>query len=256
LPAYLNLIEQNEFLALWSFLTGVLPGTVPVEQGQVNRVAEPGVPDFVVMWPLRRERLSTNVVSVFDNIITGSIAGSALTVTALARSQAPLGAGTPLTDGTAGLIAPNTAITAQVSGSAGGTGIYNVAPPQTLGAETLYAGVRTDLTPCSWTVQLDVHGPNSADNAQTLLNLLRSEAATAAFEAQVYDVEPLYCDDARQIPFINAEQQYENRWTMDAVFHLNPTVSTPQQFADKLQVKLDEADGSGSSFGPIVGPVP
>lgn len=55
-----SITEQQVFTALWNFLTLILPANVAIVQGQANMVAEPAVPDFVVMTPLFRERLSTN----------------------------------------------------------------------------------------------------------------------------------------------------------------------------------------------------
>ena len=176
-PATLSLTESAEFTALIAFLDAVLPPTTENIRGQQNRAAEPTQPDFVVAWPLRYERLSTNETSYYDNELTGSITGSTLTVTAFAQFEGGLASGMTLTDGTAGLISSPTTVLQQLSGSVGGTGTYTVAPPQTVPSGALYSGVRADLTPTSWTVQLDVHGPNAANAAQTLINLIRSKFA-------------------------------------------------------------------------------
>jgi hypothetical protein len=44
---------------LRALILTVIPG-VEVVQGQANYVVEPAGPDFIVFWPLRRERLATN----------------------------------------------------------------------------------------------------------------------------------------------------------------------------------------------------
>lgn len=234
--------------AVRAFLLGVLPPGVPVVRGQVNRVAEPSADDFIVIWPLRQQRLSTNITDFYDNVLTGDISETTLTVSAIRQQESPLYAGMTLTDGTAGAIAPNTVLGAQISGSLGGTGTYNVAPTQSLGNETIYAGVRADLTPTEWTVQCDVHGPNSGDNSRIIEGLFRSEygveavsAGAVAAGAMAYSVVPLYCDEARQVPFLNAEQQYENRWSLDLHLQINPVISTPQEFAQQVQVRNIEA---------------
>lgn len=109
-------------------------------------------------------------------------------------------------------------------------------------------GLRNDLGPTQVTVQCDVHGPNSPDNAQMIATLIRSEYGCQAFTATGYDVQPLYADDPRQSPFDNAEQQLEWRWSVDVVLQANPVVSTPQDFADQAHVTTFEAD--------IPGPLP
>jgi len=66
--------QSDVFTTLRSFLLGLSlnyspPQTVfVVLQGQMNRVPEPAGADFVVMWPISRERIETNV----DTYATGS----------------------------------------------------------------------------------------------------------------------------------------------------------------------------------------
>lgn len=103
-------------------------------------------------------------------------------------------------------------------------------------------GLRLSLAPTQVTVQLDVHGPASADNAQMISTLMRDEWATLAFAAIGPDVQPLYADDPKQMPFENGEDQTENRWTIDCVLQANPVISTPQDFADIVTVTPIEVD--------------
>lgn len=98
------------------------------------------------------------------------------------------------------------------------------------------AETRTDIQPTRVTVQVDVHGPNSADNAQAITTLFRSDVAVQTFSASGYAVSPLYCSDPRQIPFSDGEQQIEERWEIDAVMQVNPGVTTAQQFAGSLSI--------------------
>lgn len=97
----------------------------------------------------------------------------------------------------------------------------NTPPPATLGIEQ---GI--DLP-----VQIDCYGPTSGDWAAMI---------TTAFEDQYgFDVlgpncEPLYANEARMIPLIDSEEQYEERWSIDAHLQINPVVTIQQQFADQL----------------------
>lgn len=246
----LSLTEAQEFAILRTVLTGILPAGTPVVKGQVNRVAQPQASNFCVYWPLRMPRLGTNVTEFYDNIFTGSIAGSTLTVSSIQRRESALFAGMGLTDGTAGLLAGSTTLGAQLTGSVGGTGTYVVTPAQVLGAETLYAGVRADLTPTEWVVQLDVHGPASADYTRVIEGLFRSEYGVDAFiaagESQApavyFTVIPLYADEPRQLPFNNDQQQVEDRWSLDLHVQINPVVSTQQDFADQIEATAVPAD--------------
>ena len=92
------------------------------------------------------------------------------------------------------------------------------------------------------TIQCDVHGPNGADNAQVMATLLRSGYACDLFAAQGSPVRPLYVVDPKQMPFADGEQQYEDRWTVDVVLQLNPTVHAPQDFANTLTIVTLEVE--------------
>lgn len=81
-------------------------------------------------------------------------------------------------------------------------------------------------------VQLDIHGPGGSDIAGLIATLIRDGWGCDQLDPSV--VQPLYATDGHQAPFVNAEQQWENRWTMTAAFQIVPIVSTDQQFAVTL----------------------
>lgn len=62
--------ESAIFIALRAFLITFLPDTIPVIQGQVNRAAEPNTPFFVVLTPIIRTRLATNITRYEDAVPT------------------------------------------------------------------------------------------------------------------------------------------------------------------------------------------
>ena len=102
-------------------------------------------------------------------------------------------------------------------------------------------------------IQLDVHGPAGADNAQIISTLMRNNYGCVLFANAGYGVQPLEADDPKQVPFINGEQQYEDRWIVIARMQANPVVTIGQPFADTLDINIfDEADGpvtlSGNSL--------
>jgi hypothetical protein len=97
-------------------------------------------------------------------------------------------------------------------------------------------GMRNSQTSMQVTVQLDIHGSDSADNAQMICTLLRDEYACIQFAATGFDVQPLYAEDPRETPFENAEQQTEWRWTVDVVLQANPVTMTLQGFADVVTI--------------------
>ncbi len=97
--------------------------------------------------------------------------------------------------------------------------------------------------PTQVSFQVDVHGAVSADNAQTIATLWRSPYA---IDAMGDGISPLYCEDPRQMPFLNAEQQAEFRWIVELQIQVSPTVSTPAQFADTLDVTTAAPVDSGA----------
>lgn len=228
----LHLTQSEIQIALRNFIVGVLPSGVEVVAGQANRVAEPKSSDFIVFTPISREMIETNLRVYADVAFTGSISGTTLTVSAMqfgtiALNRTLWGVG----------VAANTQITAFGTGT-GGTGAYTVSPSQNVTAETMACGIQSMTQPTKVTFQLDVHGPNSADYAQTVWTSFRSLYATEQFESYGYDVTPLYAGDPRQIPFINGEDQFENRWVIEAALQANQIVDVPQQFATAAHVNL------------------
>lgn len=222
--------------ALGGFLTGILPSGVEIFVGQTNRVPEPKKQDFVVMTPLRLERLETNLDDFVDTYFAGSIATDTLTVSSV--SYGTLAVGRTIF----GLgVAANTVITALGTGT-GGAGTYKVSPSQTVAARNMAAGAAQITQHTKVTIQLDVHGPLSSDNSQIISTLMRDEYATQKFLDLGDDAAPLYADDPKQMPFINEGQQYENRWVVEAVLQANQVVTIPQQFADAVVVGLLDVD--------------
>lgn len=214
--------------ALVTFLAGVLSAT-DVIAGQVNRVPEPVNPDFVVFWPIRRPRLSTNLETALDCRFTGSLTATALTVTAVQHGKIIIG------NSLFGVnVAAGSSIQSQSSGTPGGIGTYVIAPSQTLASQTLASGAMQLMQATEAVYQIDVHGPHSADNSQIITTIMRSEFGVKEISAS--GVTPLFADEPRQVPFLNAEQQYEDRWEVDLHFQINPALLVPQEFADQVKV--------------------
>ena len=210
---------------------------VTVIAGQQNRAAEPANPYFAVLTPISFRRLATNVDGSADCKFAGSISGTTLTVTAVDAGTLAAGA---TVFGTG--VAAGTRVVQQLSGSPpGGAGTYQVSPSQTAAAQTFSAGRNTLTQTAEIMVQIDLHSPDSlaGDFAQTVSTALRDEYGVdffAGLAAPLNGVVPYHADDPRQVPFINAEQQWEFRWTLDAVLGIDQVVAVPQEYADSAAV--------------------
>lgn len=95
------------------------------------------------------------------------------------------------------------------------------------------------LTGTKYFVQLDFYGNLSQEWATTTVSLFRDEYATEIFPS---NIQPLYADDPIQIPLIDGEAQYEQRWKLEATLQYNPIISTSQQSAIALNVELAPID--------------
>lgn len=220
----LSLTEVQTLTALRTFLLSILPFGIEVIRGQDNRVSEPQGVNFVEMTPILRSRLGTNVDTYQDCAFTGSISGSTLTIMAMSLGTVTVGAtlfGTGVTAGTT--------ITAKGTGT-GGVGTYTVSQSQTVVNEVMACGSKNMMQPTEVRVQLDIHGPASGDNAAIITTAFRDEYAVESFLESGFDVAPLYADEGHQMPFLNGEQQIEQRYVVDCVMHCNPVVTVPQQF--------------------------
>lgn len=87
-------------------------------------------------------------------------------------------------------------------------------------------------------VQADVYGPNSNDNAQVIATLFRDAYGCEAMAGT--GVQPLYCEDGQQMPLVNGEYQYQDRWTLRLALQANPAISTPMQFAPNVRLNTVE----------------
>ena len=98
---------------------------------------------------------------------------------------------------------------------------------------------KTILTPTKYSMQLDFYGPSSQIWAVETMALFRDEYATQIFPS---NIQPLYADDPIQIPLIDGEAQYEQRWKLVASLQYNPTLTTSQQSMLDVVVGLAPID--------------
>ncbi|CAB5151578.1 hypothetical protein UFOVP148_50 [uncultured Caudovirales phage] len=103
---------------------------------------------------------------------------------------------------------------------------------------------KTILTPTKFDMQLDFYGPTSQEWAMKTVALFRDEYATEIFPA---NIQPLYADDPVQIPLIDGEAQYEQRWKLAASLQYNPILSTAQQSMLGVDIGLAPID---QTFNP------
>lgn len=231
--------RSDIFRAVTAFLRNVLPAGTPTRQGEINRVPEPHADDFVVYWMLMQERLATNLDECTDAVFTGSIAGTTMTITAVHPDfigQIKVGS-VIFGEG----VADDTVVTAFGTGT-GGLGTYTVSRSQNIGSRTLAAGIESLQQDQDVQIQVDVHGNNSISNASLISTVFRDARGIEMFAGT--EMTPLFADDPRQVPFQNAEQQWEIRLVVTLHLQVNFKLELPQQFADELHVTTYDVDAS------------
>lgn len=108
---------------------------------------------------------------------------------------------------------------------------------------TAYAATTKGVErPSQLSIQIDCYGAGSADMATAISTLLRDPYACDQFSASGFDIAPLYAGDAHQMPLVDGEAQYEERWTFDAVLQFNPILTAPQDSAIALVANIYDVD--------------
>ena len=222
----------NYIAALCSLQAGVT-----VISGQGNRVSEPTAPIFVVVTPIRFTRLATNLDNYQNAEYTATINGTTMNVSAVKFGA--LQGGDPVFGiGLAGPYAPT--ILQQTIGPPGGPGLYTIDLPQNISTPQMFAsGSQTFIQSSEVVVQCDFHSADltAGDLAQVISTTFRDEFATDYFAKLQYPlslITPLYADDPRQVPFVNAEEQYEWRWVLEVRMEVDQEVFIPFQYADRI----------------------
>lgn len=91
----------------------------------------------------------------------------------------------------------------------------------------------------SVTMQIDAYGPNAMDWAAMITSAWRDDYGCQLLGA---NCAPLYADEARLVPLIDSEAQYEQRYSINAMLQYNPVTAVPMQFANTLKVGLIDVD--------------
>ena len=234
---------QSVYAPLNAFIQSVTGlSQANVVQGIANRTPMPP-PGFILFQAINRRRLRTNIDTMaqanqFDGTATYALNSPALTVTAvtdgaLAVGQNIEGPGIPA----------GTTILAFGSGT-GGTGTYTMSANATAAGTNVAVyvgpGTQTMEEGVELSIQIDCYGPSSCDWANMLSATLRDEYGVDQLGPQ--GLTPLYADDARMIPLVDGEDQYEERWSLDAHFQINPVTTIQQQSAEVLDLTLINVD--------------
>lgn len=93
-------------------------------------------------------------------------------------------------------------------------------------------------------IQIDCYGPTSGDWAAIISTLWRDETTCTYLAEYSGKIQPLYTNDPVQMPLVNGEQQYEERWIVKAFLQYNGVVTLDQQFFTGVDVGLINVDAT------------
>jgi hypothetical protein len=87
--------------------------------------------------------------------------------------------------------------------------------------------------------QIDVYSKHAGSWAALISTTFQD---TYGVNALAPNCVPLYCNTGRMIPLTDSEEEYEQRWSLDARLQWNPVVTAPQQYADQLELTLKDVN--------------
>ena len=119
---------------------------------------------------------------------------------------------------------------------------YIATPEESWSAGSVNPGVDNVRTSSQWRCQLDFYGVGAQDAATAVSRIVRTAYACDQFTAAGVDMQPLYAEEPKNLTMINAENQYESRWSFDFIAQFNPVVTVPLDFATGLTVVPAEVD--------------
>lgn len=100
---------------------------------------------------------------------------------------------------------------------------------------------RSVLKATAYALQIDCYGPLSSDWATIIETMWRDPYGCNALAP---DMAPLYCDDPTNLPLVDGEDEYEQRWMISATMQFNPVVTVVQEFASALDLDLVSVDAT------------
>lgn len=111
--------------------------------------------------------------------------------------------------------------------------------PWRTNVDTVAGEIKTISIGAEMVFQCDVYGVGAADNAAMLAFAFRDDYPGQFMPA---GADAMYATEPLQIPFVDSESNYEDRWTFDLTVGYNPTLTIDQQSALSVDIVLQEVD--------------
>lgn len=107
--------------------------------------------------------------------------------------------------------------------------------------------VITNRRSTQWHCQIDVFGEHAQKNATILATMAKTDWSCIFFKRENFTLQPLYATTPTNLTFINAESEYELRYSFTLMMQYNPKVTVGQRYFSSININLAEVD---STFKP------
>lgn len=89
-------------------------------------------------------------------------------------------------------------------------------------------------------IQIDFYGEFAFDRASDIINVSRTEHLCSFFKP--YDIQPIACDDARNLTGISGEDEYVERWMVSLEVDYRDAVSVNQDVFNTAELNIFETE--------------
>lgn len=89
-------------------------------------------------------------------------------------------------------------------------------------------------------VQIDFYGDFAFDRANDIINISRTEFLCEFLKP--YGIQPIACDDARNLTGVSGEREYVERWTVNLEIDYEDTVTDSQDSFNTVELNIFETE--------------
>lgn len=89
-------------------------------------------------------------------------------------------------------------------------------------------------------VQIDFYGNFAFDRANDIINISRTDFLCSFFKP--YSIQPIACDDARNLTGISGEDEYVERWEVSLEIDYRDAVSVSQEVFNTAELNIFETE--------------
>lgn len=112
--------------------------------------------------------------------------------------------------------------------------------PIIVNSSTSENGMVTSYQDFRLPVQIDFYGDFAFDRANDIINISRTDFLCSFFKP--YDIQPIACDDARNLTGISGEDEYVERWMVSLEIDYRDAVSVSQDVFNTADLNIFETE--------------